>query len=153
MDPNDQTAHRVYADWLEEHAPDTVSQEVLDRLRNSTGPLHVGRDQQGNVIIADTHLKDDQLGPGGPFHSDLNNHIKKFVRNLDNPREGWVVTYRPMKDPDGHWYWMIDSSVSGSTPNDHPVKLPMGVTDQGPTEGDRIGPITHERLEKTHLGK
>lgn len=57
-DELDMTARGVYADWLEEHAPETATRTVLDRLRNHQGRLWVGMSPKGKVLAIPRLSKD-----------------------------------------------------------------------------------------------
>ena len=61
-DPNDVTHRAVYADWLEEHAPDSITPAHLDRLRNFKGKMWVGRSPSGKVLAIPYVSKEHAMG-------------------------------------------------------------------------------------------
>jgi len=47
--PHDQTNRMVYADWIEEHDPDSVEPGITDMMRTHVGPMLFGSDENGRV--------------------------------------------------------------------------------------------------------
>lgn len=96
----DMTNRGAYADWLEENAPETVSRENLNRLRNYQGRLWVGL-SPGGKVHAIPRLTRQHLEGGtryvfeDPPKSDLRGTHKSIIKRSNSVRvNGRMQTWK-----------------------------------------------------------
>lgn len=101
----DRASRGVYADWLEEHAPETASHTVLHRLRHHEGRLWVGMSKKGKVlaiprvdrkILADMAAKSPWGVPSGDFYHSTSTNSKGQAHRVR--ASGKMQTWK--RDPD-----------------------------------------------------
>lgn len=112
--PNDHAARAVYADWLEDHAPDQATPETLQFLRTHQGNAWVAHHPQTGELQAGPHLtfddmrkangEDYEYRPGGRFHSGV----------MWGEHHGFFPTFT-----EPHWAGPVGSADRFVTPPEH----------------------------------
>lgn len=90
QNPDDLTTRKVFADYLEEEAPETTTQTVIDRLRNHDGPMWIGM-SPGGKVNAIPRLTREHLEKGiGQVFGDLGTVDLRGTKKADTRRSNAV---------------------------------------------------------------
>ncbi len=122
--PHDSDNRKIYADWLEDHDPHSVSPETLHFLRNHEGPAWVQHHPHTGQVVAGPRLtwSDIQEANGGRFRfvpnlsedGEFHGRGGEFFGVFDGSHESPHGT--PHSGPGGHYF--VTNLLGGIPPND-----------------------------------